>query len=671
MKLKRIVPITVLVLLGSVSSSRAVIGTSVPLIVPPSQVVFGSGKGVSTSTSAVTIDTTTFKLTVKDIQIKGVCTGPGCTTINSSGNPALVGTVTFLGGTNVILSQSGSTITVNSTASGGGGSGSTIASPQYQVPFYSGAGSTTTLTGSASLVWNSSSTALSISSGTISVSTKTVSTNVSAGSYILVRQHYAYLAASSGNSFTIFDVSNPTNPVLMSQITNNAGGAEQFDVVGKYMYLSNSASNAMSIWDISNPSKPSLISIYQPGGSLLQSPVSLKVMGNYAYLVNLNGGASSAGLTVIDISSPTAPVVVGSTQTTNLSVNTYLQIKYPYAYVSSGCNLNVIDISVPTNPLVVGSVVPTGCINNMIGMDFYGRYMYVDGGNGGNLYVMDISTPTTPVYVQTVSGFGNMWTPKVVGKKLFSTTLNGHGIVQYDLTNPANPVLINYFVDNTNLPGVDDLTINGNYLYATSDTGFTILNVGAVTVPTMAVGSLTADDIESTHDIRSHRVVADGTVITPTAWVQDLLRAKTAVVDVENVVTTNNTGATNVSSTVYISTGGVSVFNEYKVPAYTAIATVTWNQGNDQVVTLTANTTMNFIAPTAVGQSGTSLAAHLNLLIKTGAGSFTVSWPGTVKWGGGVTPTITTAASGADLCTFYYEQTTGDYFGQCAQNYAP
>lgn len=115
------------------------------------------------------------------------------------------------------------------------------------------------------------------------------------------------------------------------------------------------------------------------------------------------------------------------------------------------------------------------------------------------------------------------------------------------------------------------------------------------------------------------------------------------------------------------STGAVAGFNEYANGVYAAISTVTWSNGNDQTVTLTANTSFNFVAPNI----STGTVAHLNLLIQTGSGSFTASWPSSVKWPSGSAPTITTGSSKADFCSFYYRASTGDYLGQCAQNFTP
>lgn len=63
------------------------------------------------------------------------------------------------------------------------------------------------------------------------------------------------------------------------------------------------------------------------------------------------------------------------------------------------------------------------------------------------------------------------------------------------------------------------------------------------------------------------------------------------------------------------------------------------------VITLTANCTFTF--PTAGLGKGFSVA-----LVQGGTGSFTATWPGTVKWSGGVAPALTTTVGKTDLLSF-------------------
>ena len=83
--------------------------------------------------------------------------------------------------------------------------------------------------------------------------------------------------------------------------------------------------------------------------------------------------------------------------------------------------------------------------------------------------------------------------------------------------------------------------------------------------------------------------------------------------------------------------------------------------GTFQVLTLTGSPTITM--PTAV--AGKSFV----VLLKTGTGSFTVTWS-TVKWPGGTAPTITSTASKQDIFSFFSDGTNW-YGTTVGQNYTP
>lgn len=74
--------------------------------------------------------------------------------------------------------------------------------------------------------------------------------------------------------------------------------------------------------------------------------------------------------------------------------------------------------------------------------------------------------------------------------------------------------------------------------------------------------------------------------------------------------------------------------------------------------TLAANTTFTFSNAVA-GQT-------IVVVLTNTASNYTVTWPGTVKWSGGVTPVMTTGAK-KDVYTFVYDGT--DYLGSAVQNF--
>ncbi len=78
-------------------------------------------------------------------------------------------------------------------------------------------------------------------------------------------------------------------------------------------------------------------------------------------------------------------------------------------------------------------------------------------------------------------------------------------------------------------------------------------------------------------------------------------------------------------------------------------------------LTLTGNVTLTLSNPADLGV--------YYLLIHTGAGSFTVTWPASVLWPGGVAPVITATASKTDLIVLVWDNSAGKYYGSFNQNY--
>ena len=110
---------------------------------------------------------------------------------------------------------------------------------------------------------------------------------------------------------------------------------------------------------------------------------------------------------------------------------------------------------------------------------------------------------------------------------------------------------------------------------------------------------------------------------------------------------------TNPTITNYVET-------PYTANTSTAI-TLNLANGTVQILTLTGSPTITM--PALV--SGKSFVIYL----KTGAGSYTVTWS-TVKWPGGTAPTITSAASKMDIYSFYCDGTNW-YGATVSQNYTP
>jgi hypothetical protein len=88
---------------------------------------------------------------------------------------------------------------------------------------------------------------------------------------------------------------------------------------------------------------------------------------------------------------------------------------------------------------------------------------------------------------------------------------------------------------------------------------------------------------------------------------------------------------------------------------------IDWGDGQKQKFTLSENTTLTFTAPDGPGN-------FLLKVVQGGTGSYTITWPGTVKWpDSGTIPTLSTAVGAIDIISFYYDGT--NYYGQASTDF--
>jgi len=92
----------------------------------------------------------------------------------------------------------------------------------------------------------------------------------------------------------------------------------------------------------------------------------------------------------------------------------------------------------------------------------------------------------------------------------------------------------------------------------------------------------------------------------------------------------------------------------------TSATTINFNNGNVQEYTLGASTTFTF-------SNSNSGATYILIIKQSSGGSNTITWPGTVTWAGGTTPTMTATANKFDVYTFIYDGSK--YFASYIQNF--
>ncbi len=258
--------------------------------------------------------------------------------------------------------------------------------------------------------------------------------------------------------------------------STNLDGANDVVASGSYAYVTSLNSQSLSVIDISNPANPTIV------GSMTDPtlwPDGLAVSGNYAYVA----GRTSDSLSVINISNPANPTIVGSVaDSTRLDFANSVYVSGNYAYMTAqgSDSLVVIDISNPANPTIVGSVIDSTNLNAPSNVVVSGNYAYVISMNSSNLSIIDISNPASPSIVSADAmpsiglGFQNL---HIDGNYLYLGEYLVGDFIIADISNPTSPVKVSE-IPSSNFGsggGVTSIYTSGNYAYIASSSSDSLI----------------------------------------------------------------------------------------------------------------------------------------------------------------------------------------------------
>lgn len=202
------------------------------------------------------------------------------------------------------------------------------------------------------------------------------------GRAVAVSADLPYLYEADGASgLQIIDVSDST---VMTQVANLPVPGVTWDlmVTGGYAYLG--TTNGLSIADVTTPASPSLLASVPTDNTVF----GLAFAAPYIYMTH-------GDLTVVDVSNPSQPAVVGDLQTPDFTHDVVVSGQLAYLASDSGGGIQVVDISVPSAPVLIGQVDTPG---RAFAIELSGPFLYVADGESG-VTVVRISDPTQPTVV--------------------------------------------------------------------------------------------------------------------------------------------------------------------------------------------------------------------------------------------------------------------------------
>ena len=156
--------------------------------------------------------------------------------------------------------------------------------------------------------------------------------------------------------------------------------------------------------------------------------------------------------------------------------------------------------------------------------------------------------------------------------------------------------------------------------------------------------------------------ILDGATVT-TAELNTLDGYTGAVADLNRVDITTE-GLSEASKVVTADSNGVVTFDNGKIEEVTAItsssnaATLNLRDGDNFTHTLTENVTYTFSNPASSGK-----ASAFTLKVVQDSTTRTITWPSSVDWAGGTTPTISTDSGAVDYFVFITTDGGTNYYG--------
>lgn len=393
--------------------------------------------------------------------------------------------------------------------------------------------------------------------------------------------------------------------------------------------------------------QPSLIAILGGGGNPIEG-TSVKSTGaaiNTVLTADGSGGSSwAAGAKstmttkgdILGFSTVLARLGVGANGTI-LTADSTQTVGFRWAAAPSGTG-NITDINTdatPSQTLVVGTT----------GTDF----AIVDDGTGGHSFNLPSASATArglvTTGVQTMAG-AKTFSTSVVATKLLSTLIDdsnslcASGDNTKKVTFNANGISTGHFV---------------NLLFSTNSAADK-----TITFPSYTSSLATLDG--NGENFTGSKTFSGGVTISTAALAVTLATDSTS----SSTGSVVFSGGFGIAKSIFQAASQAIVCGTYHLEASevddgnsSTADTIDWGTGSVHKSTLTGSCTYTFTNPTIGG-------VYL-LRVLTGAGSFAVTWPATVKWVS--TPTVTTAASKMDLFSFLWDGT--NFYGTYAQAFTP
>lgn len=241
------------------------------------------------------------------------------------------------------------------------------------------------------------------------------------GRDMVSRGQYLYTVAMGG-TVAIYDktnpeaLSSPVGTVSSATLLNGAHGIA-LNAAGTLALVAAQGANRLTVIDVSTPSAPTIVGNVQDN-TALNTATDVEVSGNYAFV----SATSNNGVAAVDFSTPSAPTVAGSVTSATLLIGPQgikLNAAGTRLYAGnqgagSNVGLTCIDVSSAPTMTILGSGSDAGLASVPSAVDIDGNYAYATtSGSANRMDVWEIANLATGVPHNTP-----IWRASVVNSNL-------------------------------------------------------------------------------------------------------------------------------------------------------------------------------------------------------------------------------------------------------------
>ncbi|MCP4546302.1 MAG: T9SS type A sorting domain-containing protein [bacterium] len=210
------------------------------------------------------------------------------------------------------------------------------------------------------------------------------------------------------------------------------------------------------LFDIEDPARPAytgFATTYYP------NPNQVEVAANIAYITS-----AWNGLRMLNVEDPFAPYELAP-YVANMNEPDNIHVQGTLAYLSGHFGFTILDISTPGAPVQVGNFVPSTVIKHFCVL---GDYVYATS-YALSLMVIDVGDPSDPHLAATCDIGQHGESLQAVGDELYVAD-RLHGLIRVDISDPLNPVRIGSLPMEQGYPEAMD--VEDGYVYVTGGFGY-------------------------------------------------------------------------------------------------------------------------------------------------------------------------------------------------------